>query len=314
MELEAPKFPKNVPHPIPYQGSKRAIAPQILKFIPSDATTLIEPFAGSAAVTLASACCGLTDKVTIGDVNRSLMDLWKAVLTTPQDLSDGYERLWYAQLGQERTYYDHVRGSFNETGEPAYFLFLLARCVKASIRYNATGLFNQSPDNRRRGAKPSTMRKHIYGAHVLLSGSTEVHAGDFRGILETATEDDVVYMDPPYQGVTNGADSRYKQGIEYQEFCDYLRNMNSRGLSYILSYDGRRDDRSYGKQLPGDLQLTRYEIDAGRSTQATLLGRVERTYESIFISPALTERLGGGDAGLAIQSEDGVDSRESTLF
>ena len=45
----------NVPHPIPYQGSKRGIARLILKYFPDDVDTLIEPFAGSAAVSLAVA-------------------------------------------------------------------------------------------------------------------------------------------------------------------------------------------------------------------------------------------------------------------
>ena len=44
-----------IPHPIPYQGSKRGIAEAILAYFPQHVTRLIEPFAGSAAVTLAAA-------------------------------------------------------------------------------------------------------------------------------------------------------------------------------------------------------------------------------------------------------------------
>ena len=44
-----------VPHPIPYQGSKRNLAPAILGYFPGGVATLIEPFAGSAALTLATA-------------------------------------------------------------------------------------------------------------------------------------------------------------------------------------------------------------------------------------------------------------------
>jgi hypothetical protein len=43
----------SVPHPIPYQGSKRALASAILAYLPEDCVTLIEPFAGSAALSLA---------------------------------------------------------------------------------------------------------------------------------------------------------------------------------------------------------------------------------------------------------------------
>ncbi len=35
-----------VPHPIPYQGSKRNLAPAILGYLPERVGTQIEPFAG----------------------------------------------------------------------------------------------------------------------------------------------------------------------------------------------------------------------------------------------------------------------------
>ena len=44
-----------LPHPIPYQGSKRNLADQILRLFPEQFESLIEPFAGSAAITIASA-------------------------------------------------------------------------------------------------------------------------------------------------------------------------------------------------------------------------------------------------------------------
>ncbi len=43
-----------VPHHIPFQGSKRNLAPAILGYFAERVGTLIEPFAGSAALTLAA--------------------------------------------------------------------------------------------------------------------------------------------------------------------------------------------------------------------------------------------------------------------
>jgi hypothetical protein len=37
------------PQPFQYQGSKRALAPLILRYLPADMTRLVEPFCGSAA-------------------------------------------------------------------------------------------------------------------------------------------------------------------------------------------------------------------------------------------------------------------------
>jgi hypothetical protein len=47
--------------------------------------------------------------------------------------------------------------------------------------------------------------------------------------------------------------------------------------------------KAYGEPLPKRLELRHIEVHAGRSTQATLLGRNCDTYESLYRSPALAE-------------------------
>jgi len=39
------------------------------------------------------------------------------------------------------------------------------------------------------------------------------------------------------------------------------------------------------------LNLHKIEINAGRSSQSTLLGKNAKTYESLYLSPALVKRL-----------------------
>ena len=53
----------------------------------------------------------------------------------------------------------------------------------------------------------------------------------------------------------------------------------------------RVQNRIYGKPLPAKLNLTLVEIEAGRSSQATLLGRSEMTVESLYLSPALADEI-----------------------
>jgi DNA adenine methylase len=220
------------------------------------------------------------------------MDLWRAMIGDPDRIADQYRKLWHDQAGREREFYDHVRDRFNKIHEPAHLLYLLLRCVKAAVRYNANGEFNQSPDNRRRGMNPETLRNEIAGASRLLKGKTQVVAGDYREVLEDARPEDIVYMDPPYQGVCGDRDGRYIKGLSFEDFTQELRKLNERRISYILSYDGRANDKVYGKPMPEGLDLFRIELDAGRSTQATFLGKDVTTYESLYLSPALAERTG----------------------
>jgi DNA adenine methylase len=281
----------DVPHPIPYQGSKRSLAPIILSYFPSHVARLVEPFAGSAAISLATGHGRLANEFLINDAHTPIIDLWREIIERPEQLAAKYRRLWEAQVGREREYYDDVRAKFNRDHSPEFFLYLLARCVKAAIRYNGDGEFNNSPDNRRKGAHPDTMRARIVGASALLQGRTELSACDYRVVLSQCGPTDLIYMDPPYQGVCKARDNRYRPKIDHGEFCESLAALNDRGCMYLVSYDGRTGSKTYGEPLPGHLGLVHIEVHAGRSTQATLLGRDSDTYESLYLSPVLAEAV-----------------------
>ena len=278
--------------PIPYQGSKRKLASRIVSLFPaSDSLRLFEPFCGSAAVSIRALSETRCAEVMLNDSNEPLANLWTEIIERPEALADAYEHMWTSQLGNERAYYDTVRERFNQTRKAPLLLFLLARCVKASVRYNNSGEFNQSADNRRRGATPERMRARISSVSGLMRSRVLVSSGDYLDAVKDAIESDLIYMDPPYQGVSGHRDSRYESTMEFKTFIEGLEALNERGLSYIVSYDGRTGDRSYGKPLPSALKLTKFEVEAGRSTQATLNGHAHETIESVYLSAPLVERL-----------------------
>lgn len=282
---------KSIPHPIQYQGSKRNLAPIILSHVPENIDRLIEPFAGSAAISIAAAARQMAKTYMINDLNKPLVELLRLIIEYPAETAASYERIWNEQHGDSIEHYYKVREDFNRTQDPRLFLYLLARCIKGSVRYNADGLFNQSPDKRRRGTRPETMRANIFGASALLKGKSIVSSLDYREVLSETKTTDLVYMDPPYQGVCGDRDSRYYSGIYHSDFVAALEDLNAKGISYIVSYDGRRGDKTFGELLPTSLNLAHVELEAGRSSQATLLGRDEVTYESLYISQALIDRL-----------------------
>lgn len=281
-----------VPHPIPYQGSKRSLAKYILPFFPQDVNILFEPFAGSAAISIATALNGKAARFHINDVNQPLVALWNEIINHPKKISDQYKHLWLKQQGNEKEFYNLVRDEFNKTKQPDDLLYLLARCVKASVRYNAYGEFNQSPDNRRLGRNPKQMTDDILSVSKLLFGKTTTTSVDYKEVLSLAKPNDLVYMDPPYQGVCSTGDPRYFSGIDFDEFMLELKKLNKRNVPFILSYDGRTGKKSYGQSLPEELNMYRLELNAGRSTQATLLGRDDVTFESVYLSKNLVEQLG----------------------
>ena len=285
----------NNPHIVQYQGSKRILAPQILRFIPSNFNRLVEPFAGMAAITIAVAKQNRADNYLVNDLNSPLVEILKSAIETPNELITQYTKVWNEQFsypsGSVGHYYK-VREDFNKGQQtPANMLYLLARCVKGSVRYGNNGQFNQSPDKRRNGTSPQTLKANVMAISYYLKGKTSFRSRDYREVLEEAREGDVVYMDPPYQGVSNVRDSRYYSGIEFYDFVEAVDDLNRRGIDFLISYDGKCGDKQYGVDLPEELGLQKVLLNAGLSSQSMLLGKKEITYEALYVSKGLQQRF-----------------------
>ena len=283
----------HLPHPIPYQGSKRNLAPEILAQVSGKTfRRFYEPFAGSAAMTIAAKSVRLAEIYVIGDTLIPLMDIWRTIISSPHELANAYEHIWDGQLQQDANYYNRIREQYNASpiSQPALLLYLLARCVKNAPRFNLQGQFNQSHDKRRLGMNPDKMRRELLTTSLLLQHSTDIRCGDFMETLVDATQDDIVYLDPPYEGTSTGSDRRYYQSLERERLIDALTDLNKRGVPFLLSYDGRCGDRTYGAELPTHLNLAKIELHAGRSSQSTLNGGNDITVESLYVSNTLSGR------------------------
>jgi len=274
----------SVPHPIPYQGSKRRLAPAILSLVPdSGYTRLVEPFAGSAAVTLAAASQRRFHSFLIGDALEPLALLWKTIIQDPAAIANGYEALWHREQEMPIDAFYEIRTEFNTDRDPAKLLYLLARCVKNAVRFNPSGEFNQSPDKRRKGTRPHLMEAELMAAHRVLHGKSSAVHSDFWRLFEQARAGDFFYLDPPYQGTSDGRDQRYIAGLSRERMIEGLAILNRKRIPFILSYDGSCGGRTYGEPLPEEV-AHRILLDVGRSSQATLNGRDETTIESLYVS------------------------------
>lgn len=279
---------KHVPHLVQYQGSKRKLASAILQYVPSHSRRIIEPFAGMAAISIAAACSGCASEFILNDINAPLVNMLQEAVEHPSELLKKYATLWNDQFshphGHVQHFYD-IRDVFNSGRRTSEnMLYLLARCVKGSVRYSRNGNFNQSPDRRRHGTSPMTLKKNIFDISNVLHGKTCFFSLDYRDILGMATAGDLVYMDPPYQGVVDTCDRRYHSGIDFEEFVSSLDCLNRRNIDFIVSYDGSCGDKTYGNMLPSYLDCKHITLHAGLSSQSILLGRREQTREALYVS------------------------------
>jgi DNA adenine methylase len=282
-----------LPHAIPYQGSKRSLAPLIARYIPQNIDTWFEPFAGSAAMTIYAAHHNLAQRFVIADSLRPMADLWRAIVDQPEQVARGYEALWRGQTPSDPTYFNRIRESYNDTHEPVELLYLICRCVKNAVRFNSAGRFTQSVDKRRLGMRPEKMSASLFAISKLLRGRTEIRDGDWLVTTEDAVASDFIYMDPPYVGTSIGRDKRYHAQLTQDEVVSGLECLLERELAFALSYDGRTGLKIYSDPLPTRLGLTHLQLHAGTSSQSTLVGSPAETIESLYLTPGLSEPFNG---------------------
>jgi DNA adenine methylase len=94
------------------------MARHIISLFPEDVERLVEPFAGSAAISLAAAYYAKCRVFLLNDANIPLMGLWESILSRPSEISDRYEEIWQAQFADEGNYYNGIRDQFNRTQRP----------------------------------------------------------------------------------------------------------------------------------------------------------------------------------------------------
>lgn len=283
------------PHIVQYQGSKRLLAPQILQYMPRKFNRLFEPFSGMAAITIAAAKEKRAENYYVNDINEPIIRILKKAINSPNELIDGYTKVWTEQFSHPEGHLEHfylIRERFNcgeQTAE--HMLYLLARCVKGSVRYGKNGNFNQSPDKRRHGTNPKNMKENVLAISSMLKGKANFSAYDYREIFDMAKPGDLIYMDPPYQGVSNVRDSRYFSGLGFEEFSESIAILNKKNIDYIISYDGECGGREYGNDLPKSLNCTKILLNAGTSSQATLLGKKDTTFEALYVSEGIAKTI-----------------------
>ena len=278
---------KKLPHPIPYQDSKRKLAPVIGRCLPEGIRVFYEPFAGSAAMTVYAAYNRRAERFVVADSCTPIVALLRSIVEAPARTAARYRGVWDGQMEGGPGYFNEIRRRYNEGRDSVDLLYLICRCVKNAVRFNGHGCFTQSVDKRRLGMHPDKMLSAVSGVSSILRGRTEFRLGDWQETSADACPDDFVYMDPPYLGISIGRDKRYHRQIMREELIGGLENLRRRSVPFALSYDGMTGGRAYGPPLPESLGLTRLLLHAGTSSQATLSGRNEETIESLYVTPGL---------------------------
>lgn len=263
---------------IKWSGSKRSQAEEILKNVPDKFNTYFEPFVGGGSVLYAVH----PQKAICGDICKPLISLWNEIKERPKELSKAYRLRWNRLQNEGYEAYYSIRDDFNQTHSPEDLMFLSRTCVNGLIRFNTKGEFNNSLHHTRKGINPDTLEKIIEDWSNRIEGATFI-AGDYIKTTASASPGDFIYLDPPYFHTVG----RYygTKSIDFKEFIQFMKDLNDRGIKYMLSFDGKRGNTDYTVALPKELYKRHEFIASGNSSFKKVMDKEQQqVYESLYMN------------------------------
>lgn len=261
---------------IKWSGSKRTIAQQLAIYFPN-ANTYYEPFLGGGAMMpFARARKGIAS-----DIISELISLWNEIKNNPEKVASEYEFRWNRLQKEGFQVFYEIRDSFNKTKNPFDFLFLTRTCLNGMIRYNSAGEFNNSLHLTRPGIDPKRLSIIILQWFQYIKKFDFLNV-DYRECLENAQKGDFVFLDPPYGGTKN----RYtKSPFSLEDFYTTLEDLNSKGVKWMLTFDGYSGERTYSFAPPEELYATSFKIKTGKSAFRKVIDKVqEDIFESVYMN------------------------------
>ncbi|GGI91892.1 Dam family site-specific DNA-(adenine-N6)-methyltransferase [Legionella impletisoli] len=175
-----------------WAGNKYRCLDAILTSLP-EASRLIEPFAGSAAVFLNANY----HEYLLAEENNDLIALYTHLQQEGASFIHYCKRLFTPQNNEERQYY-LLREEFNTCRDSrkraALFLYLNRHGYNGLCRYNLQGIYNVPFGRYTKPYFPLFEMEYFFNKS---QQATFMHR-DFRETFKLAKPGDIVYCDPPY--------------------------------------------------------------------------------------------------------------------
>jgi DNA adenine methylase len=195
--------------PFRYPGGKTWIVPRLRRWLspqirqqfgltPVRPTRLIEPFAGGSIVSLTTAAEGLTEYVTMVEIDEDIAAVWKTIL-------DGENWQWFArEIETFDLTHENVTAFFAKTNltlrEQAFRTILRNRVNRGGIMAPGAGLVNKGENGKgiRSRWYPATLKKRIQNIVKIRDYITFIHGDGMKILREHTNRTDVVFFIDPH--------------------------------------------------------------------------------------------------------------------
>lgn len=220
-------------------GGKRQLVETFSSLLPKKITSYCEPFIGGGALLFYLQ----PNHIYINDINKDLILLYSIIKKDVENLINVLGKcknepdFFYSirDLDRDREKYS----SLSDVEKAARILYLNKTCYNGLYRVNNAGEFNSPFGNYR---NPNIVNEPVLRAvSAYFNNATVVFSSvDYIEILAKIQNDTFVYLDPPYDpvsdtsnftGYSKGGFSRDDQ-IRLRQCCD---DLHKRGVKFMLS-------------------------------------------------------------------------------
>ncbi len=227
-----------------WAGGKRQLLKEIKKYIPEHFKVYHEPFLGGGAVLLDLQ----PQNAIVNDSNEELINVYRVIKDDVDKLIESlrhhnneYERdsKNYFYKIRERDRDKETYNNLSAIERASRIIFLNKTCYNGLFRVNRAGQFN-TPFGCYKKPNIVNEKALISVNEYLNKANIKLLCEDFETALKYANKGDFVYMDPPYDPVSDTASfTGYDKGgfnrneqIRLNQACHEL---NKKGIKFLLS-------------------------------------------------------------------------------
>ena len=224
---------------VKWVGGKRQLLDEIMPLFPKHATSYCEPFLGGGAVLFSTQ----PSKAIVNDLNEDLIKVYETIRDDIDALIESLKQhenspdYFYAIRDLDRN--KDAYQSMTTVEKASRLIYLNKTCFNGLFRVNSSGEFN-SPFGHYKN--PNIVNEPVLRAVSRYFNTSDImfYSEDFETTLNRIGKGSFVYLDPPYDPVSETASfTGYNKGgfdkdeqIRLKKCCDELTR---RGVKFMLS-------------------------------------------------------------------------------
>lgn len=260
---------------VKWVGGKRQLLDEITPLLPKRITSYCEPFLGGGAVLFSIQ----PTKAIVNDLNQDLITVYEVIRDDVESLLDSLKKhentaeYFYSirDLDRDKEAYQ----ALTKVEKASRLIYLNKTCFNGLFRVNSSGEFN-SPFGHYKN--PNIVNEPVLRAVSIYFKANDIsfYSEDFSETLKRVRKGGFVYMDPPYDPVSDTASfTGYNKGgfdkneqIRLKQCCDEL---TQRGVKFMLSNSAT----AFIKELYSEYKITIVKAKRAINADASKRGAIE---------------------------------------